>query len=87
MMEMKGSKHDYSEENMKDMGKVTMVDIKKATNGWTVSYRVKEMSPGAKMSDHVESVKKEMLYLYDKQDEAFDYFKSLKMKEEPYGMY
>lgn len=66
-----------------DMGtsKICDVNIKRASNGWTVMYREKKSVPGRKDCDHVESTSESLVFTSDQEDEAFEKFKSLKKME------
>jgi hypothetical protein len=84
---MKMYKDDMDNEEMDEVEfeatspKVCWVDIKKADNGYIVSYSVKEKKLGAGKYDHVEHTEKKMLFNEKQEDEAFQLFVKMKKKE------
>jgi len=80
-MEVKVEIEKGEERNDSAVGKICNVEIKKATNGWIVCYRTKELEPGMKSTDHIDWKRKEIIFTAEKENEAFDYFKELKKQE------
>ena len=55
--------------------------IESADNGWIVEYTEKKPRLGGGMYDDVQHVESKQVFPSEKTDEAFDYFKKMKMLE------
>lgn len=85
-MENEEGKMPSMEMEMEDQGgagKICCVDIKKASNGWIVSYDTKKKPMGGSESEHIPWTTEKMIFTSDKEDDAFMKFKDLKKKETP----
>ena len=79
--EMKTSSMEMEEES--GIGKICDVRIKKASNGWIVSYDTKKKPMGGSESEHIPWTTETVLFESSKEDDAFNKFKELKKKEIP----
>lgn len=83
MEEYEGNKTSVEMEDEGGIGKICCVDIKKASNGWIVSYDTKKKPMGASESEHIPWTTEKVLFESSKEDDAFNKFKELKKKETP----
>ena len=75
--------YEMKTEEEKGIGKICDVRIKKASNGWIVSYDTKKKPMGGSESEHIPWTNETVLFESSKEDDAFNKFKELKKKETP----
>jgi hypothetical protein len=86
MGEMEGYEVKATSMEMEDesgIGNICDVKIKKASNGWIVSYDTKKKPMGGSESEHIPWTTETVLFESSKEDDAFNKFKELKKKETP----
>lgn len=62
-------------------GKISCCNINMANNGFIVRFDIRTKRPGASDSEHCDYQTKTFLFEQDKEDEAWEYYKQMKMRE------
>lgn len=62
-------------------GKVTYCNIEMANNGFVVRFDVRDKKPGMGDMEHCSSTTKTFVFEQDQEDEAWEYYKKMKMLE------